>query len=66
MEISDILQSDVSHQVNEIRKAVIMEQLGAKVATASMVADDIMTSLINGGYVPDEVIPEDSTISYHV
>ena len=70
MEISsnytDILQDMLSYQVNDIKKAVIMEQLGMKVAMAAGVADDIITSLVDGGYQPDAVIPEDSTVSYHV
>lgn len=70
MEISsnytDIFQDLASTQVNQIKKAVIMEELGMKVAVASMVADDIATTLIDGGYQMDSDIPEDSTVSYHV
>jgi len=63
---ADILQELVADEVNQIKKATILEGLNMKVATASMVADDIATSLINGGYQMDSSIPEDSTLSYHV
>ena len=70
MEISsdytNLFEDIALSQVNEIKKAVIMEELGMKIATASMVADDMAASLVYGGYEPDEVIPEDSTISFHV
>ncbi len=70
MEISsnytNLFEDIALSQVNEIKKAAIMEELGIKVATASMVADDIISSLADNGWEMDEVIPEDSTVSYHV
>ena len=63
---ASFLQELAASQVKDIKKAAIMEELGIKVATASMVADDIATSLIGGGYQMDSVIPENSTVSFHV
>ncbi len=63
---SALFQDLAATQVNEIKKAAILEELGIKVATASMVADDLIMSMADNGYQMDSVIPEDSTVSYHV
>ena len=63
---SAIFQDIAATQVNEIKKAAILEEMGIKVATAAMVADEIMTGMVDGSYQMDSVIPENSTVSYHV
>ena len=61
---TDLFQDIANSQTKEIKKAAIMEELGLKVAMASITADSIMSSL--GGYEMDSVIPEDSTVSFHI
>ena len=61
---SNLFQNIADTQAKEIKKAAIMEELGLKVAMASITADSIMSSL--GGYEMDSVIPDDSTVSFHV
>ena len=61
---ADIMQDIAASQAKEIKKAAIMEQLGLKVAMASLTADGIMSSM--SGYEMDSVIPENSTVSFHV
>ena len=63
---ADLFQDIASVQASEIRKAAVMEQLGIKVAMASLSADEIISSMAYGGYIPDSEAPEDSTISFHV
>ena len=60
----DLFQDITTSQVSEIKKAAIMEQLGIQLAIASDVANSICASF--GGYEMDSVIPEDSTVSFHV
>ena len=61
---SNLFQNIADTQAKEIKKAAIMEELGLKVAMASITADSIMSSL--GGYEMDSTIPDDSTVSFHV
>ena len=61
---NNLFEDIADTQVNEIKKAVIMEELGLKVGMASLTADSIISSL--GGYEMDSVIPENSTISFHI
>ena len=61
---ADLFRDTANYQAKEIKQAALMEQLGLKVAMASINADSIMSSL--GGYEPDAVIPEDSTVSFHI
>jgi hypothetical protein len=63
---SYLFEDIASKQVNEIRKNAILEELNTKVAMASIVADDIMMGIANNGYEMDSVIPENSTVSFHV
>lgn len=64
--ISELLQEMVSSQAAEIKKTVILEQLGMQVAMASKISEELIMSAIDGGYQMDSEIPEDSTVSYHV
>jgi len=61
---ADIMQDIATDQAKEIKKAAIMQELGLKVAMASLTADSILSSM--GGYQMDSVIPDDSTVSFHV
>ncbi len=61
---TDLFQNLANAQAGEIKKAVIMEELGIKVAMASINADSIMSSF--GGWELDSSIPEDSTVSFHI
>ncbi len=64
--LSDLLQEMASSQAREIKKAAILTQMGAKVAMASKVSEELIMGAIDGGYQMDGEIPEDSTVSYHV
>lgn len=59
---SNMFQDIASYQSKEIKQAAVMEELSLKVTIASITADSICNSL----FEPDSVIPEDSTISFHV
>ena len=61
---TDLFQNMADSQAKEIKKTVIMQELGLKVAMASLTADGILSSF--DGYEMDSVIPENSTISFHV
>ncbi|MBR2069453.1 MAG: hypothetical protein IJ877_06810 [Candidatus Gastranaerophilales bacterium] len=60
---SQILQDMVETQSRQIKEAVILEELNMKMAVASTIVDSITSS---DTYQMDSVIPENSTVSYHV